>query len=67
MTAPQLLAWISAALLLQLAAGIAWALWRRAATPAAAEPAAAPVAKVDVAWNGWREFRVVRREYEDPA
>ncbi|MCW5657755.1 MAG: 2Fe-2S iron-sulfur cluster binding domain-containing protein [Burkholderiaceae bacterium] len=67
MTAPQLLAWISAALLLQLAAGIAWTLWRRAATPAVAEPAAAPLAKRDAGWNGWREFRVVRREYEDPA
>jgi ferredoxin-NADP reductase len=67
MTAPQLLAWISAGLLLQLAAGIAWTLFRRAATPAAAEPAAVPVAKPDLAWDGWREFRVVRREYEDPA
>ena len=67
MTAPQLLAWISTALLLQLAAGIAWALWRRAATPAAGQPAATPVARSDAAWSGWREFRVVRREYEDPA
>lgn len=67
MTAPQLLAWISAALLLQLAAGISWTLWRRSATLTISERAVAPVAKTDAAWSGWREFRVVRREHEDPA
>lgn len=67
MTALQLLAWISATLLAQLAAGIAWTSWRRATTPAAAESAIAPVVQPDVAWTGWREFRVDRREYEDPA
>lgn len=67
MTALQLLAWIGAALLLQLAAGIGWGLWRRATTPAAAEQATAPATKPDAAWNGWREFRVDRREYEDRA
>lgn len=65
MTAPQLLAWITAALLLQLAAGVAWALWRRARAPAAG--ASAPPVRADAAWIGWREFRVVRRDYEDPA
>jgi ferredoxin-NADP reductase len=67
MTAPQLLAWISAALLLQLTAGISWTLWRRSATPAVSERAVVPVAKTDAAWSGGREFRVVRREHEDPA
>lgn len=67
MTAPQLLAWISAALLLQLATGIVWTSWRRSATPAASERVVVPVAKTDAAWSGWREFRVVRREHEDPA
>lgn len=67
MTAPQLLAWITAALLLQLAAGIAWALWRRAKTPASAAPSTAQASKPGAAWPGWREFRVDRREYEDPA
>lgn len=27
----------------------------------------APHARADAAWSGWREFRVSRREYEDPA
>lgn len=69
MTAAQLLAWIVAALLLQLAAGLAWAAWRRHADLAAAGPAAAPSphAGTDAAWSGWREFRVMRRAYEDPA
>lgn len=67
MTAPQLLAWITAALLLQVAGGIAWTLWRRAAVPAASEPAAAPAPRSDAAWSGWREFRVVAREHEDAA
>ena len=67
MTAPQLLAWISAALLLQLAAGVAWTLWRRSIGPAGGEIVPAPPARADAAWSGWRTFRVVRREYEDPA
>ncbi|MBI5780868.1 MAG: 2Fe-2S iron-sulfur cluster binding domain-containing protein [Rhodocyclales bacterium] len=67
MTAPQLLAWITAALLLQLAAGVAWTLWRRSSTPVIAEGTVAPTARADAAWSGWREFRVTRREVEDPA
>ena len=69
MTAPELLGLISAALLLQLGAGIAWSLWRRGAAPADAALAAvpAPLPKLDAAWSGWREFRVLRREYEDVA
>ena len=67
MTAPQLLAWITAALLGQLAIGIAWALWRRAGAPASTERPSPPPARADAAWSGWREFRVTRRVYEDPA
>ncbi len=68
MTAAQLLAWIAAALLLQLAAGIAWTLWRRGKPVAGGRPVAAPPAvRSDAAWPGWRAFRVARREFEDPA
>lgn len=66
MTALQLLGWICAALLLQLGAGIAWVLWRRAALPPVGAEAA-PAARSDAAWIGWREFRVARREFEDAA
>ena len=69
MSAAELLALISAALLLQLAAGVGWTVWRRRADPpggARSIPAAgasvAPAAPV-----AWQAFRVVRREYEDPA
>jgi ferredoxin-NADP reductase len=67
MTAAQLLAWIAAALLLQLAAGVAWTLWRRGASVAGERPVAAAAARSDAAWPGWRAFRVARREFEDPA
>ena len=69
MTAAQLLAWIAAALLLQLAAGIAWVLWRRRTAAAGTSVAVAtpPAVKPDAAWPGWRSLRVTRREYEDPA
>ena len=68
MTAPLLLAYICAALLLQLATGIGLAVWRRrglaVGTVAAAGESATPTAAL--AWSGWREFRVARREFEDP-
>ncbi len=69
MTVFLLLAYILAALLLQLAAGIAIATWhrRRAGThPAPAGDDATPRIERG-AWPGWREFRVVRREFEDRA
>ena len=69
MTAADLLSLIFAALLLQLAAGIGWAAWRRH-TDAAGAPPAAPAAtraKTDAAWVGWREFRVAQRVFEDVA
>jgi len=69
MTATQLLAYISVALLLQLLAGAAFTLWRRPvaarAPPAASTEEAATAVKG--AWSGWRDFVVVRREFEDVA
>jgi ferredoxin-NADP reductase len=66
MTAPQLLIYIVAALLLQLGIGIVYATSRRRgealAPAAAAEPAPPPLT---LAWPGWRPFRVARREFED--
>ncbi len=72
MTAPQLLAFIVAAMLLQLGAGIGWTLWRgrsRAVTAAATLSGTAPdeVTRTDTAWQGLRTFRVTKREYEDAA
>lgn len=68
MTAPQLLTFILAALLAQLAAGIGWTLWRRRGARVApfdaADEAPPPTGG---AWPGWREFRVAKREYEDRA
>jgi len=67
-TAGQLLAWIVAALLLQVAAGVGVVLWRRRGTavglPALPEHAASPPSG---AWAGWREFRVQSRKFEDAA
>lgn len=69
MTALWLLSYISAALLLQLAAGIGWAAWQRRSSGVGA-PSATAVAKpltANAAWAGWREFRVVQRAFEDAA
>jgi ferredoxin-NADP reductase len=69
LTAPQLLAYIVAALLIQLAAGVGVVVWRRRGVEAQA-----PAVRLDEAserstgaWPGWREFRVVRRVFEDRA
>jgi len=69
MTAPALLALITAALLLQLGAGIGWVVWRRRSAAGAAALPAAAAARTgpDTAWAGWRDFRVVHRQAEDPA
>jgi uncharacterized protein len=66
-TAALLLAWIVAALLLQLGVGLAVAWLRRTGTQATASPAPAANAPSPAAsaWPGWREFRVARREFED--
>ena len=65
MTALTLLAYISAALLLQLAAGIGMVVWRRRPGEANVTPTPTPLSP-QTAWPGWREFRVARREFEDP-
>jgi len=72
MTAPQLLAFIVAAMLLQLGAGIGWTLWRGrvGSVTGPAAPSAAPPergARREAAWQGLRAFRVTKREYEDAA
>ena len=68
MTAAELLALISAALLMQLAVGVGLALRRRRlAAPVATVDVAAARARPDLAWEGWREFRVTRRVLEDAA
>lgn len=67
MTTLQLLTYIVAALLLQLATGIGVMVWRRRGIEAAApvaRDAEASVASTG-AWPGWREFRVARRAFED--
>ena len=69
MTAFQLLTYITLALLLQVLAGVAWAMWQRSANAGGALPAMAPEAAPSPtgAWSGWRDFRVVRRVFEDAA
>jgi ferredoxin-NADP reductase len=72
MTAPQLLAFIVAAMLLQLGAGIGWTLWRgrsRASTASATLAGTVPerVARADAGWQGLRAFRVTKRVDEDAA
>lgn len=65
MSASLLLAYICAAILIQLVASIAVTQWRRRSIAAAGAPLALPI--VSGAWAGWREFRVARRDYEDRA
>ena len=72
MTAPQLLALIVAAMLLQLGAGIGWTLWRGrvGSVTGPAVPSAAPPeggTRIEAAWPGLRAFRVTKREFEDTA
>jgi hypothetical protein len=69
MTAIQLLTYISVALLLQVVAGVALAMWRRPEAVGAPPPSATEdvVTAVKAAWTGWRNFRVVRRVVEDAA
>lgn len=67
-TAVELLGLISTALLIQLAVGIGVVLRRRslaASMPSA--QAGEKASRPDLAWQGWREFRVVRRSLEDAA
>lgn len=64
-TAPLLLAYICAAILLQVAAGVSVAIWRRRGEPAESSATEEGPADILGAWPGWREFRVARRDYED--
>ncbi len=64
MTTLQLLTGITLALLAQVLAGVAFALWRRRVTVDGA-PDVAPSRAIPGA--SWRDFRVVRREFEDAA
>ncbi len=67
MTAVELLAWITALLLLQVAVGTGVAVWRRRHLAVLPLPSSPVAPARDAAWPGWREFSVVRREYEDAA
>jgi len=68
MTAPELLAYICAALLLQLTAGIALiARRKRALNESTWQPEPAARSTNAGAWSGWRDFRVIRRVFEDVA
>ncbi|MBL8289042.1 MAG: 2Fe-2S iron-sulfur cluster binding domain-containing protein [Rubrivivax sp.] len=68
MTAAGLLGLIGAALLLQLAVGIGVVMRRRRlAPPPAVAGRAAPATRSESAWQGWREFRVLRRVFQDAA
>ena len=72
MTALQLLSFITVALLLQMIAGVAFTVWRRRAAAGTLAPNAmaevvASAALPAGAWSGWRDFRVVRRAFEDAA
>jgi ferredoxin-NADP reductase len=66
-TAPLLLAYICAAILLQVATGLILAgwYWRRGLPPESGATVETTNSNVSGAWQGWREFRVARREYED--
>ena len=67
MTALQLLFYISAALLFQLMLGIGVATWRwRRLGPLPAAPINQPdLVDRALAWSGLRDFRVLRRQFED--
>lgn len=68
MTALQLLGYICAVLIAQLSGAAAFA-WRRHRLAASREPDHQPSSARthSAAWQGWRNFRVARREFEDAA
>ena len=72
MTAAQLFSYIAVALLLQVVAGAAFAVWQRrsaavASAPVEVDEGVATAGRPPGAWAGWRDFRVVRRAFEDAA
>jgi uncharacterized protein len=64
-TASLLLAYICAAIFVQLVVGISVTHWRRRRV--AAPRASSVLPTVSGAWAGWREFRAVSRQFEDGA
>jgi ferredoxin-NADP reductase len=67
-TAGHLLGIICAALLLQLMLGVGIYYWRkRLPADGLPEDVSTEVPVSTGAWSGWRDFRVVRRQYEDAA
>jgi ferredoxin-NADP reductase len=67
-TTIELLAYIGAAMLLQVAAGLALGWRRREVAGEHLVSAVQDIAAADAgSWSGWRDFRVVRREFEDAA
>lgn len=68
LTAVELLALILIGLLIQLAVGIGVVLRRRRmATSAVPAQVREKTLRADLAWQGWRELRVVQRRLEDVA
>ncbi|MBP6632151.1 MAG: 2Fe-2S iron-sulfur cluster binding domain-containing protein [Kofleriaceae bacterium] len=65
MSASLLLAYIGAAIVVQLVVITAVTVWRRRRLAPVRSPLVAPTPSG--AWAGWREFRVARRAYEDQA
>ena len=71
MTVLNLLAYITVALLLQLAAGLGLAFFRAPGKTQLSAPPSKPASGVDTldstlpAWTGWRDFQVTRRVEED--
>jgi uncharacterized protein len=67
-TALHLLGIICAALLLQLTLGVGIYVWRKRLPTGALPAEISNEDRVSTgAWSGWRDFRVVRRHYEDTA
>ena len=67
MSASLLVTYVSAALVLQVGVAIAVAFWRRKRGAVLQSVAPRSAIPTPGAWEGWRQFRVVCREYEDRA
>jgi ferredoxin-NADP reductase len=63
MTAPLLLTCIIGVLLIQVVVGVV--VWWQRLPPAAIPSTSIEMPVATGAWSGWRDFRVVRREFED--